>query len=77
MADDNSIEPADNDDRSALIREQLANTELKIVATNIQLDVSRAAKIPFSALPYLGAGLSSLVPAFSTVTATLSTPTLL
>lgn len=77
MADDNSIEPADNDDRAALICEQLANTELKIVATDTQLDVSHATRIPFSALPYLGAGLSSLVPAFSTVTATLSTPTLL
>lgn len=78
MAYDAAITPSDNNvERKRLVREQLANTEVKLAPTDIQLDVSNAVKIPFDALSELGVCLSPIATTFRTAATTIDTPTLL
>lgn len=49
---------------------------LSLMPTDIEIQSDNALRIPFDQLPALGAGLSSLVDAFSPVTSSLAGPTL-
>ncbi len=59
------------------IRQQLANTDIHLSVTDIEIDADRAFKIPFDQIPSLGVGLASLPTMFRSVSTTANAPTLL
>lgn len=71
------IQPCNDGSIKAQIREQLANTEIRLAATDIEINTDNAIKIPFDQIASLGVGLGSLPEMFRTVTTTIDMPTLL
>ncbi len=59
------------------IHEQLANAEIHLAVTDIEVDASDSFKLPFDQITYLGVGLGSIPAMFRSVTTTISMPTLL
>ncbi|MEI3376402.1 MAG: hypothetical protein V8R08_00935 [Coriobacteriales bacterium] len=66
------------DGRSVIdcVREQLANFDLCLASTDIEVKTDNAIKLPLDSISALGVGLSSLPAAFRSVTTTISMPTL-
>lgn len=71
------IQSCGEDSIKAQVREQLANTEIRLAATDIEIKTDNAIKIPFDQITSLGVGLGSLPEMFRTVTTTIDVPTLL
>lgn len=71
------IQPCNDDSLMAQVREQLANTEIRLAATDIEINTDNAIKIPFDQIASLGVGLGSLPEMFRTVATTIDVPTLL
>lgn len=65
------------DDGAIRIREQLANAEIHLAATDIEVDTDGSLKLPLDQVAALGVGLGSLPTMFRSVTTTISVPTLL
>ncbi|WP_270356032.1 hypothetical protein [Adlercreutzia equolifaciens] len=59
------------------IHEQLANAEIHLAVTDIEVDASDSFKLPLDQITALGVGLGSLPTMFRSVTTTISVPTLL
>lgn len=76
-SDEQGIQPCNDGSVKAQIREQLANTEIRLAATDIEINTDNAIKIPFDQIASLGVGLGSLPEMFRTVTTTIDMPTLL
>lgn len=65
------------DNGAIRIREQLANTEIHLAATDIEINTDKAFRLPLDQIATLGVGFSSLPTMFRSVTTTISVPTLL
>lgn len=76
-SDEQGLQPCNDGSVEAQIREQLANTEIRLAATDIEINTDNAIKIPFDQIASLGVGLGSLPEMFRTVTTTIDMPTLL
>ncbi len=74
---DQDIQHCGNDSLEAQVREQLANTEIHLAATDVEVHTDHAIKIPIDQIASLGVGLGSLPEMFRTVTTTIDAPTLL
>lgn len=59
------------------VRQQLAETEIRLASTDIEVDVASAFKLPLGQMAALGVGLGSLPAMFRSVTTTIDMPTLL
>lgn len=59
------------------IRGRLSNVEIHLAATDIEVDVAGAFKLPLGQVAALGVGLGSLPAMFRSVTTTINMPTLL
>ena len=70
---DNEITPNDND-RTDLVREALANIRIELAPVEIPASIGSAKKIPLSSLALAGGALTSLSPAFRTITQTITVP---
>ena len=68
------IQPASEDDRKALVREQLANTHITLAPVAEPVDLSRARKFPIGQIASIGTAFASMPAAFRTVTQTVTTP---
>lgn len=71
------IQPYGDSSLKERIREQLANTEIHLAVTDIEVHANNAIRIPFDQITSLGVGLGSLPEMFRTVTTTIDVPTLL
>ena len=69
-----SIQPAGEDDRKALVREQLASTHITLAPVDEPIDLSRARKVPIGQIASIGTAFASMPDAFRTVTQTVTTP---
>lgn len=65
------------DDGAIRIREQLANAEIHLAATDIEINTDKAFRLPLDQITTLGVGFSSLPTMFRSVTTTINVPTLL
>ncbi len=70
---DESIQPAE-DERKALVRNQLANTKITLAPLQQPADLSRARKVPIGQIAAIGTAFASMPEAFRTVTQTLTAP---
>lgn len=59
------------------IRNSIANLDIHLTSTDIEVDVDNAIKLPLDQIPALGVGLSSLPTMFRSVTTTINAPALL
>ena len=69
-----SIQPANDSDRKALVRERLANTHITLVPVDEPVDLTRARKFPIGQIASIGTAFASMPDAFRTVTQTVTTP---
>lgn len=76
-SNEQDIQHYGDDSLKAQVREQLANTEIRLAVTGIEIHTDDAIKIPFDQIASLGVGLGSLSEMFRTVTTTIDAPTLL
>ncbi len=72
-----SMQVADEKSLRAQVCERLANAEVHLAATDIEVNVDNAFKIPFDQIAALGVGLGSLPEIFRAVTTTIDAPALL
>ena len=79
MGEENTkeISQTNNEVASDQIRQQLSSMEIRLVPTDIEVDISNAIKLPFDQIPALGVALGSLPEAFRKITTTFDVPTLL
>ena len=68
------IQPANDSDRKALVREQLASTYITLAPVDDPVDLSRARKFPIGQIASIGTAFASMPEAFRTVTQTVTTP---
>lgn len=69
-----SIQPANDSDCKALVREQLASTHITLAPVDEPVDLSRARKFPIGQMASIGTAFASMPAAFRTVTQTVTTP---
>ena len=75
--DDHNVDLTVIGDDIIRIREQLEDAEIHLAATDIEVDVADAFKLPLGQVVALGVGLGSLPAMFRSVTTTINMPTLL
>lgn len=63
--------------RKALVREQLATTEIHLAPTDDPADTTGAIRLPFNAIPALGVAFASLPSVFRSIATTTNVPTML
>lgn len=68
---------SDNNLAEAQIRQQLSSMDIRLVSTDIEVEVNNAIKLPFDQIPALGVALGSLPETFRTITTSFDVPTLL
>ncbi len=69
-----SIQPANDGNRKALVREQLASTHITLAPVDEPVDLSRACKVPIGQIAAIGTAFASMPAAFRTVTQTVTVP---
>ncbi len=75
--DDHNVDLTVIGDDIIRIRKQLEDAEIHLAATDIEVDVADAFKLPLGQVAALGVGLGSLPAMFRSVTTTINMPTLL
>lgn len=71
------IQIAGDSSLKAQVREQLANVEIRLAATDIEVKTNDAIRIPLDQMASLGVGLGSLPDVFRAATTAIDVPTLL
>ncbi len=71
------IQIAGDSSLRAQVREQFASVEIRLAATDIEVNTNDAIRIPFDQMASLGVGLGSLPDVFCTATTAVDVPTLL
>ena len=70
--DDHNVDLTVIGDDILRIREQLGDAEIHLAATDIEVDVADAFKLPLGQMAALGVGLGSLPAMFRSVTTTIN-----
>ena len=74
---DYGVDLSVTDDGAIRIREQLANADIHLAATDIEINTDKAFRLPLDQVASLGVGFSSLPAMLRSVTTTINAPTLL